>query len=40
MSLVEIKGLKTHFPIRAGVLQRPIGWVRAVDGVSFTINEG
>jgi oligopeptide transport system ATP-binding protein len=40
MSLVEIKSLKTHFPIRAGVLQRPIGWVRAVDGVSFAINEG
>src|SRR5882762_1014713 len=40
MSLVEIKGLKTHFPIRAGVWQRPIGWVRAVDGVSFAINEG
>jgi oligopeptide transport system ATP-binding protein len=40
MSLVEIKDLKTHFPIRAGVLQRPIGWVRAVDGVSFAINEG
>ena len=40
MSLLEIKNLKTHFPIRAGVLQRPIGWVRAVDGVSFAINEG
>jgi len=40
MSLVEIKNLKTHFPIRAGVLQRPVGWVRAVDGVSFAINEG
>jgi len=40
MSLIEIKDLKTHFPIRAGVLQRPIGWVRAVDGVSFAINEG
>ncbi len=40
MSLVEIKELKTHFPIRAGVLQRPVGWVRAVDGVSFAINEG
>ena len=40
MSLVEIKDLKTHFPIRAGVLQRPAGWVRAVDGVSFAINEG
>src|SRR5882672_299960 len=40
MSLVEIKDLKTHFPIKAGILQRPVGWVRAVDGVSFAINEG
>jgi ABC-type oligopeptide transport system ATPase subunit len=40
VSLLEIKDLKTHFPIRAGVLQRPVGWVRAVDGVSFVINEG
>jgi len=40
VSLVEIKDLKMHFPIRAGVLQRPVGWVRAVDGVSLAINEG
>jgi oligopeptide transport system ATP-binding protein len=40
MSLLEIKNLKTHFPIRAGLLQRPVGWVRAVDGVSFAINSG
>jgi len=40
VSLVEITDLKTHFPIRAGLLQRPVGWVRAVDGVSFAINEG
>jgi peptide/nickel transport system ATP-binding protein len=40
MSLVEIKDLKTYFPVRAGVLQRTVGWVRAVDGVSFAINEG
>jgi oligopeptide transport system ATP-binding protein len=40
MSLVEVKDLKTHFPIKAGIRQRPVGWVRAVDGVSFTINEG
>jgi oligopeptide transport system ATP-binding protein len=40
VSLLEINNLKTHFPIRAGVLQRPVGWVRAVDGVSFAINEG
>ena len=40
MSLVTVNNLKTHFPIRAGVLQKPVGWVRAVDGVSFAINEG
>jgi oligopeptide transport system ATP-binding protein len=40
MSLVQIKDLKTHFPIKAGVLQKTVGWVRAVDGVSFAINEG
>jgi len=40
VSLVQVNDLKTHFPIKAGILQRPVGWVRAVDGVSFAINEG
>jgi oligopeptide transport system ATP-binding protein len=40
MPLVEVKDLKVHFPIRAGVLQRQVGAVRAVDGVSLAINEG
>jgi len=40
MSLVEVKNLKVHFPVRAGVMQRPVAWVRAVDGVSFAINAG
>jgi len=40
MNLLQVDNLKTHFPIRAGLLQRPAGWVRAVDGVSFAINEG
>ncbi|MGB9809594.1 MAG: ABC transporter ATP-binding protein, partial [Caldanaerobacter sp.] len=34
------KNLKKYFPIRGGVLQRTIGYVKAVDGVSFTINKG
>jgi oligopeptide transport system ATP-binding protein len=39
--LVEVSGLKKHFPIRRGILfQRQIGAVRAVDGVSFFINRG
>ena len=38
--LVEVRGLKTHFPIKAGVLSRTVGYVKAVDGVSFKIPAG
>jgi oligopeptide transport system ATP-binding protein len=37
-SLLNVTDLKVHFPIRAGLLRRPVGAVRAVDGVSFTIE--
>ncbi len=40
MSLLEVNNLKVHFPVRAGLLQRPVAWVRAVDGVSFAVEEG
>lgn len=38
--LLEVINLETHFPIRRGVLQRTVGWVKAVDGVSFHIRKG
>ena len=38
--LVEVRDLKMHFPIYAGVLRRHVGDVKAVDGVSFDIFEG
>jgi oligopeptide/dipeptide ABC transporter ATP-binding protein len=38
--LVEVKDLRVWFPITGGVLRRRIGWVRAVDGVSFAIRQG
>lgn len=38
--LLEIRNLKVHFPILKGFFQRQIGAVRAVDGVSFSINRG
>ncbi len=39
-SLVEVRDLKTHFPIRGGLLNRVVGAVKAVDGVSFDIRKG
>ena len=38
--LLTVENLEVHFPIRAGVLQRQVGAVRAVDGVSFTLGRG
>ncbi len=38
--LVEVSGLRKFFPIRKGLLRRTVGNVRAVDGVSFSINAG
>lgn len=39
-ALVEVRDLKTHFPILKGVLRRPAGAVRAVDGVNLTVERG
>ncbi len=39
-TLVDIKRLKKHFPIPGGVFRRPVGAVKAVDGVSLTIKRG
>ena len=38
--LLEVRGLKKHFPIVKGVFSRPSGTVYAVDGVSFSIGPG
>jgi len=40
MALLEVRNLKTYFPILGGVLRRKIDEVKAVDDVSFTIREG
>ncbi|NDV01177.1 ABC transporter ATP-binding protein [Pseudoroseicyclus tamaricis] len=36
--LLSVEDLQVHFPIRAGVFQRQVGSVRAVDGVSFQLG--
>ena len=38
--LVEVKGLKKHFPLREGLFGRTTGQLRAVDDVSFGIRKG
>ncbi len=38
-SILEVKNLKMHFPIYQGLLQRVVGHVKAVDGVSFSLQE-
>lgn len=40
MSLVEIKNLKVHYPIRSGFWNRITDEVPAVDGISFNIEAG
>jgi peptide/nickel transport system ATP-binding protein len=38
--VLEVSDLKKHFPIRGGLLGTTVGYVYAVDGVSFDINRG
>jgi oligopeptide/dipeptide ABC transporter ATP-binding protein len=38
--LLEVENLKTYFPIKKGVLSRTVGYVKAVDSVTFTVQPG
>ena len=38
--LLEVRDLKKHFAVSSSLLGRVRGWVKAVDGVNFTINRG
>ncbi len=40
MALLEVRDLKKYFPIEKGIFSRAVGYVRAVDGVSFTLKRG
>lgn len=37
--LLEVKNLKTYFPVKGGLLRRTVGHVRAVEDVSFRLKE-
>ncbi len=40
MALLEVKDLKKYFPVKKGAFSRTVGQVRAVDGISFTLERG
>lgn len=39
-NILTVKGLKKYFPVRRGFFQRAAGWIKAVDGVDFEIEQG
>ncbi len=39
-NLVEINSLRTYFPIKGGIMSKVVAYVKAVDGVSFSIKKG
>ena len=39
-TVLKVENLKKYFPIKAGVFSKTVGHVKAVDGVSFTIDKG
>jgi len=39
-TLVDIRNLKVHFPIKGGLLGQTVASVKAVDGVDLTVNQG
>lgn len=39
-NVLEVRGLKKYFPIKRGLLKRTVGWIRAVDDVSFNVRRG
>ncbi len=38
--LLEVRDLKKYFPIKGGFFRRTVGWLKAVDGVSFRLRAG
>ena len=37
--LLEVNHLKKYFPVRSGLFSKVFAWVKAVDDVTFTINQ-
>jgi len=40
MTILEVKDLKVYYPVRGGIMGRVVDYVRAVDGVTFSVEAG
>ncbi len=38
--VLDVRDLRVHYPVRKGLLRRPVAWVKATDGVSFSLRAG
>ena len=38
--ILQVKDLKMHFPIKSGIVSHTVGYVKAVDGVTFNLQRG
>ena len=38
--MLKLRGVKTHFPVKAGVFQQTVGHVKAVDGIDLDVYRG
>src|SRR5437588_7730360 len=38
--LVDVQNLRTYYPVLGGLFRRRVGWVKAVDDVSFAVKRG
>ena len=39
-TILKVSGLKKYFPVQRGFLRNVVGWIKAVDGVDFEIEQG
>src|ERR1700754_3118358 len=38
--ILKLRGLKTYFPVKAGVIRQTVGFVKAVDGIDLDVYRG
>lgn len=38
--ILQVRDLKKYFPVRKGIFSKTVGWIQAVDGISFNLSSG